>query len=45
MAEKMLRCKKTPTDAELEAERDRKHQKDVEDWLSCVDDSPEDDEW
>jgi hypothetical protein len=45
MREKMLRCKKTPSDAELEAERDRKHAKEVEEWISRAEGEEGEYEW
>lgn len=45
MAEKTLRCKKTPSDAELEAERDRKHERAVQEWLSRCGEEAQSDEW
>ena len=45
MGEKMLRCKKTPSDAELEAERDCKHERAVQEWISRCGEEAQGDEW
>lgn len=37
MGDRLLRCPKTPTDAELEAERDRKHAEEVRRWFDGID--------